>query len=250
MNTNIIIAIAIATGVIAIGALVVNRWLEQRRLERMRAALLHTDEMSKAGSYGEALLPWLSTDALKFLAEFIQHHASQMTSLRVPGTPRSERAKALSDEWLVAGPPPSSKPIPQQLKEAKSLRGSLMEYIELIKIAHQQHLIATPAANERIREAKVLNTKICVSAYKSRAKASMAQNSPNQALHFLKRAEAAIRSLENAPDDLLAMLDGMQSDIGELENQRYENNSTSRLADAAEQLAEEEDAWKKKQQYD
>jgi hypothetical protein len=38
----------------------------------------------------------------------------------------------------------------------------------------------------------------------------------------------------------------MQKDISELEEQRYQSNTTSRLADATDQLTEEDDAWKKK----
>lgn len=246
MNTNIMIGLAILTGTVAVGALVLNRWLEQRRLERMRAALLHTDEMSRASSFGEALMPWLSADAQRFLGEFIQFHAQKLALLKVPGTPRSERASALAEEWLVTPPPSTNKPVPQQLKDAKSLRSILMDYIELIKSAHQQQLIATPAAKDRIKEAKLLNARICVSAYRARAKAALAQNSPNQALHFLKRAETAMRSVVDLPDDMKSDLEIMQKDISELEEQRYQSNTTSRLADATDQLTEEDDAWKKK----
>ena len=246
MSTNMIIAAAVLTAAIAVAALVLNRWLEQRRLERMREALLHTDEMSKAGAYGEALLPWLSSDALRFLAEVIQHHASRLASLRLPDTPRSERAKALSEEWMVSCPPPKNAPVPRQLKEAKSLRAILMDYIELIKSTHHGQLISTPAAKERIREAKLLNARICVSAYQARAKTALEQNSPNQALNFLKRAEAALRSVTELPEDMSGELDAMQKTITELEEQRYNTNTSSRLADEAVALAEQEESWKKK----
>lgn len=246
MNSNAMIALAVLTAAISIAAVTVQRWLEQRRIERARQAVIHIDLMGRAGSAGETLRPWLSSDALRLLALVIQYHGQQLGALRVPGSPRSDRASTLAEEWQHSTPPVNPEPIPSNPKQAKTLRSTLMDFLQLIKEAHQARLMDTDAAKDRIREAKVLNARICVATYQSRARTALKQESPNQALHFMQRAEATMRDLKDLPADLMSELNQLREVIKQLESARSESIANSRLADEADELAEAQDSWKKK----
>lgn len=121
-----------------------------------------------------------------------------------------------------------------------------MNYLQLVNDAHQTRLVTTEAARDRIREAKVLNAQICVATYQSRARTALKQETPNQALHFLKRAEATIKELKDLHPELSNELNTIQEVIKQLEDTRQEQSGASRLAGEANDLAEAEDAWKKK----
>jgi hypothetical protein len=246
MNSNTMIALAIITAAIALASVIFKRWIEQRRVERMRQAILHIDGMSRAASTGEALRPWVTADAIRLLAAIIQYHGQHLGKLHLPGTPRSDRAMNLAEEWQHSTPPANLEPVPSNPRQAKSLRSTLMNYLQLINDAHQARLVSTEAAKDRIREAKVFNAQICVSTYQARARVALKQESPNQALHFMKRAEATIRDLKDLPADLTNELNILQEAIKQLETARQEQAGTSRLAGEADELVEAQDAWKKK----
>lgn len=64
----------------------------------MRKAVLHMDAMGRTEAAGGTLRPWTSVDALWLLALMIQHHAQHMGLLRLPSSPRSDRAITLAEE--------------------------------------------------------------------------------------------------------------------------------------------------------
>ena len=246
MDSTMMIAIAIVTGIAAVAALTVKRWLEQRRLEQKREAVLHMDVINRAGNAGDALCPWLSTDGLKLLGNIIEQHNQGINRNVVSLTPRTERAITLGQEWQHSVSAPTPTAIPSQMQLAKELRATLMDYLQLVKEAHHDKIIATGLARERVREATLLNARICIATYQTRAKAALAQDAPNQALHFLKRAEKTIRDLKELPADLTEELNLLTGAINELEARRAEDTSHSRLADGADELAEADESWKKK----
>ena len=230
MDSTTMIAVAIVTGIIAIAVVTVKKWLDQYRLEQMRKSVEHIDSINMTSNVGSSLT---------------QFHAQQVNTKFITMPPRTSKALDQAEEWRNNAPPPSPSPLPTQPKQAKELRDSLMDYLELIKSGHKEHVIPTESARERIREATVLNARICANTYQARAKQSLAQNAPNQALHFLKRAEKTIRNIKDLPQDLMTELDALVEAIDELEQHRASSGPT-RLAEGAEELAEAEESWKKK----
>ncbi len=245
MDSTTMIAVAIVTGIIAIAVVTIKRWMDQYRLEQMRKSVEHIDSINLTSNVGSSLRPWLSVEALRALAELTQFHAQQVNTKFITMPPRTSKALDQAEEWRNNVPPPVPSPLPTQPKQAKELRDSLMNYLELIKGGHKEHVLTTEAARERIREATVLNARICANTYQARAKQSLAQNAPNQALHFLKRAEKTIRNIKDLPQDLMTELDALVEAIDELEQHRA-SSGPSRLAEGAEELAEAEESWKKK----
>lgn len=246
MNSNNMIAVAIITSALAIIVVTLKRWLEQRRIERMRQAVLHMDAIGRAETAGETLRPWISTDALRLLALMIQHHGQHMGMLRLPTNPNRDRAISLAEEWQHSTPPSTVQPVPSNPAQAKALRATLMDFLQLIKEAHHEHLIGTVAAKDRIREAKILNAQVCVATYQNRARAAIKQENPNQALIYFKRAEATISDLKDLTPELSEELTTLQEAIKQLEVAKQEQLESSRLAGEAEELSEAENSWKKK----
>ena len=246
MSTSLLIAIAIVTAFSALAALTFSRWLEQRRLERLRQAVMHSDNMNKACLYGEELSKWLSPEALQFIARVIQYHQEQIQLLGIPPNARTNRAAAMAEEWQNNPPPPLSYPMPKDLKKAQALRQSVVSLLELVKEAYGHQIVETNIARQVIKEGRMLNTRICIGVYQARAQNALKQNSPNQAIHFLKRAEDALRALGELPHDLQELMSALSEEITNLEQQRYETHTSSRLSAETEELAEADEAWKKK----
>ena len=245
MDSTLMIAVAMITGIVAIAVVTIKKWLDQYRLEQMRKSVEHIDAINLTSNVGTNLRPWLSIEALRALADMTDFHAQRINTKFISLPRSTEKALDSADEWRTASPPPSPTPLPNQPKQAKELRDSLLHYLQLIKDGHRERVIATEAARERIREATVLNARICANTYQARARQSLTQNAPNQALHFLKRAEKTIRGVKDLPKDLMNELDALVAAINELEEQRAVSGP-SRLADEADELAEAEDSWKKK----
>jgi len=245
MDSTLMIAIAIVTGVIAIAVVTVKKWLDQYRLEQMRQSVEHIDSINLTGNVGDTLRPWISLDGLRLLADLTEFHAQKVNTKFISMPAKTEKTLSAAEEWRNSAAPSMPVPLPTQPKQAKELRDSLMEYLQLVKNAHREHLITTEPARERIREATLLNARICANTYQSRARHALSQNSPNQALHFLKRAEKTIRGIKDLPKDLMTELDALVEAINELEQQRAESGP-SRLSEGADELAEAEDSWKKK----
>ena len=240
MSTSLLIAIAIVTAFAALAALTFSRWLEQRRLERLRQAVQHSDNMNKACLYGEELSKWLSPEALQFIARVIQYHQEQIQLLGIPPNARTNRAAAMAEEWQNNPPPPLNHPMPKDLKKAQALRQSVVSLLELVKEAYGQQIVETNIARQVIKEGRMLNTRICIGVYQARAQNAL------KAIHFLKRAEDALRALGELPHDLQELMNALSGEITNLEQQRYETHTSSRLSAETEELAEADEAWKKK----
>jgi hypothetical protein len=246
MSTSLLIAITIVTAFAALAALTFNRWLEQRRLERLRQAVLHSDNMNKACLYGEELSKWLSPEALQFIARVIQYHQKQIQLLGIPPNARTKRAAAMAEEWQNTPPPPLHHPMPKDLKKAQALRQSIISLLELVKEAYANRIVETDLARQVIKEGRMLNTRICIGVYQARAQNALKQNNTNQAIHFLKRAETALQTLGELPHDLQELMNALSEEITNLEQLRHEAHTSSRLSEEAEELAEADEAWKKK----
>jgi hypothetical protein len=245
MSTTSLVILAIFTALAAVGALGFMRWQEQKRLERARMAVVHSDQMGELSMLGESLQPWLSAPMLHFMAQEIQYHGSELALLKAPSNKRCNKAMEDALTWLNATPRPPAK-LPGQVKQAQEVRHSVQRLQELIRASHQQHHLATDKAKQLLQEAKLLNVKVAIAVFDSKATAAASVNNPAQAIHYLKKAETALQQLSNLPDELKPVLDNIQQRITQHQDERQPAASGTRLEEGTDLLNAEDDSWKKK----
>lgn len=245
MSTTSLVILAIFTALAAVGALGFMRWQEQKRLERARMAVIHSDQMGELSMIGESLQPWISAPMLHFIAQAIQQHGEELNLLQAPTNKRCSKALENALAWLNATPKPPAK-LPSQVKQAQEIRHLIQRLQDLIRSGHQHHRIDTSQARQLLQEARLLNVKIAVAVFDSKATAATSVNNPPQAIHYLKKAEAALKQLSNPPDDLKAILASIQQRITQQQEQRQPAAGGTRLEEGADLLNAEDDSWKKK----
>lgn len=245
MSTTSLVILAIFTALAAVGALGFMRWQEQKRLERARLAVVHSDQMGELSMLGESLQPWLSAPMLHFMAQEIQYHGGELALLKAPSNKRCNKAMEDALTWLNATPRPPAK-LPGQVKQAQEVRHSVQRLQELIRASHQQHHLATDKAKQLLQEAKLLNVKVAIAVFDSKATAAASVNNPAQAIHYLKKAETALQQLSNLPDELKSVLDNIQQRITQHQDERQPAASGTRLEEGTDLLNAEDDSWKKK----
>ncbi len=245
MSTTSLVILAIFTALAAVGALGFMRWQEQKHLERARMAVIHSDQMGELSMIGESLQPWLSAPMLHFVAQEIQYHGSELTQLKAPSNKRCNKAMEGALTWLNATPKPPAK-LPGQVKQAQEIRHSVQRLQELIRTSHQQNHLTTNKAKQLLQEAKLLNVKVAIAVFDSKATAAASVNNPAQAIHYLKKAETALQQLSNLPDELKPVLDSIQQRITQHQEKRQPAASGTLLEEGTDLLNAEDDAWKKK----
>lgn len=245
MSTSSLVILAIFTALTAVGALFFLRWREQKRLERARKAVIHSDQMGELNLIGESLQPWVSPAILHFIALDIQQHGNELSLLQAPDNKRCNKALENALIWLNATPKPPAK-LPTQVKQAQEIRNLIQRLQDIIRSGHQQQRISTDQARQFLHETRLLNVKIAVTVFDAKATAAASINNPSQAVQFLKKAEAALNQLTDPPDDLKAMLEAIQQRINEQQELRQPAAGATRLEEGAEWLSAEDDSWKKK----
>ncbi|MEC8444480.1 MAG: hypothetical protein VXZ05_09750 [Pseudomonadota bacterium] len=248
MNSSAMIALAILTGLVSVVLLVVKKWLEERRLTMLRESLAHLDTMSRVCQTGETLRPWISEASINVLARLIDYHASCIPPRASHCRQGSQRAKQTAEAWHNAPPKTDAPPLPSHLAEAKELRKVLVDFLDLIKEAHRDHLLPTEPAREHIHEAKVLNTRLCVNTVVERATLAISQCAPRQALQLLERANKLLSELDELPPELIRQRQSIAEQIQALQEElaSTQHKTPSRLSEGTDDLIEAEMAWKKK----
>lgn len=245
MDSALIVAVATMISVVVVVCATTKKWLDQYKIDQIRQSIEHIDNINRIHRVGKNLSPWLSREALHLLADMVDLQAQDI-NFRYTNLPfNAAKVLEYTSELRTVRPSNPTTPLPTQPKQATAIRDDLMYFLQLIKDGHREHLISTTAAHDRIQEATLLNARVCSNTYKARARHSLVQNTPNQALHFLKCAEKTIRGVKDLPPDLIAELNSLATDIRDLEEQRA-SSGASRLADEAEKLVDEEDFWRKK----
>lgn len=245
MSTTTLVILALFTAVAAVGALWFLRWQEQKRLARARAAVAHSDAIGEVLLIGDTLSKWLSPNAMKYLADRIYYHQQKLNELRIAPDQRLNRALDCAVQWSNHAPQGRS-PLPSQNKQAQDIRTMLQRLIEHVRKDYQAHNLGAEVARPLLAEAKILNIKLAVAVFESKATAAATVSNNSVAVHYLRKAIAAIKTISPLPDELQALTDQLNTKLQELLQSMQQTNSSTRLEEAAEQMAAEEDAWKKK----
>ncbi|MAS24805.1 MAG: hypothetical protein CMI08_13310 [Oceanospirillaceae bacterium] len=245
MSTFLLVILAVFTALSAVGALWFMRWQEQKRLERARQAVEHADRMGELSMIGETLAPWLSQGCKQFLAHKIQHHAGQLQQLGIKADQRCNRAIENANQWMDAAKG-GKTPLPAQSSKAQELRNLITLLIEYIRNEYKKNLVAAAEARPLLAELKILNVRIAAAVFESKAIAAENMNNHSQAVHYLKKAMAALQVVEKPTPDIVDMLADIKQRHELQLAQLQSNNTGNRLEAAAEKLAEDDDAWKKK----
>ena len=245
MSTTTLVVIAVLTAFAAVSALWLMRWQEQKRLERARLALAHSDAMGDMLIIGDSLQAWLSPLPMRYLADSIRHHQNQLSLLKVAPDQRTNRAIEAANQWSNHAPA-AKTPLPSQPKQAQDLRNLLQRLIEIIRNDYQQHKIAADQARPLLAEAKQLNVRLAVAVFESKAAAAAMMSNHTQNIHYLRKALAALKSAAPLSEELTAVEQQLNERLQQSLQEQQQNRTGTRLDAGAELLAEEDDAWKKK----
>ena len=245
MSTLSLVLLAIATALIAIGALVWLRWREQKRLAMAREAVHHSDQANALGTAGEQLKPWLSTELMHFLSAAVQLHVTALQQLKAPVNKAS--AKALESALLWQQDSGIKTPaLPTRGNDAQVLRQALRFILDYLRDAYKRKQLQPQEARTFLLEAKRLNIRIALSVFDSKATAAATLNNHHQAIHFLRKAEALLSTQADLPEEFVQVLAEIRTRISTHEQERQKSNRGTRLEEGAEILSAEDDAWKKK----
>lgn len=245
MSTITLIILAVLTAAVAVGALWFMRWQEEKRLERARQALRHADAMGELSMIGESLSPWFSAAMMSFLAARIQQHGQSLSQLNTPPNQRTNRALENAANWSAAHKPAKAR-LPSQSKQAQNLRNMLQHLIEYIRSEYQAHRLAADQARSLLTEARQLNIKVAVAVFEGKAAAAESMSNYTQAIHYLRKSLAAMRGVDPLPADMAALSERLQARLQEQQEIQQQYKAGTRLESGTAQLAEEDEAWKKK----
>lgn len=245
MSTTTLVVIAVLTAFLAVAALWFMRWQEQKRLERARLAVAHSDAMGDMLVIGDSLQAWLSPTPMRYLADSIRHHQVQLELLKVAPDQRINRAIEAANQWANHAPA-AKAPLPAQPKQAQDLRNLLQRLIEIIRTDYQQHKIAAEQARPLLAEAKQLNVRLAVAVFESKAAAAATLSNHSQNIHYLRKALAALKSAGPLSEELTAIEQQLNERLQQALQIQQQNSAGTRLEAGAELLAEEDDSWKKK----
>ncbi|WP_430462223.1 hypothetical protein ACQUQU_05360 [Thalassolituus sp. LLYu03] len=245
MSTLTLVILAVVTAIAAVGALWFLRWQEQKKLERARLAVAHSDTIGEIVLIGETLQAWMSGPCMLYLASQIQHHLMKLGELRIAPDPRANRAAELAAVWQnhrTSG----QTPLPAQPKQAQDMRTLLQRLIEHVKKDYQSHQLPADQARVILSEAKFLNIRLAVTVFQSKATAAIHLSNTSQAIHYLRKALAALKTPDPLPDELTRLSERLNEQLQEQLQVSQQNRGGTRLEEGTELLAAEEDAWKKK----
>lgn len=245
MSTLALVLLAIVTALIAVSALALLRWREQKRLERAREAVRQADMANSLNSTGEMLRPWLSQAMISFIAGAIQSHVKALNQM---GVPVNKAATQALENALIWQQGQSVKPrrLPGQSKEAQHMRDAVRALLEYLRDAYKRRLLQADEARRLLQEARTLNLRIALAVFEDKATAAERTHNHHQAIHFLRKAEALLTQQQELPAELQESLNDIRRRLEHHEQERQQNNRGTRLEEGAALLSAEDDAWKKK----
>ena len=243
MSTMALIILAVFTAIAATTALWFVRWREQQRLERARASVELMDFINLQYQLADTLNSWLGGDSFSWLCRMISQAGVSLAQIGLPINSKVKHAIQQTSDWLQS--PPSHKArLPQDELKAKQLRKSIQQQIELIKACYKKRMIDQQKASLLLNELRVLNVNLVTTVFFSQAKAAISLNNPAKAELQLNKLLKTLKAIRKPSEDQRRL---------EAEAKKMLQNlaprpavATNKLADAAEQLAEEQESWKKK----
>lgn len=245
MSTTTLVILAILTAISSIGALAYVRWREQQRLARARISIDLMDQVNLRFTLADSLKQWISSQCLQYLASNIQTQCLRLNELQAGNNKNIRIARQQSDEWIQNPPnhPPSA--LPANEKAAEQVRKLIQQLIGVIKEDYQQRRLKGPIASNLLREARLLNVKVCITVFSEKATAAENMHNTSQAQLYYKKVIKTIKAVKQPTEELRQHLAQAEQRLGQLDSQQ-EKPGSNRLASAAEQLHAEQDDWKKK----
>lgn len=246
MSTTVLIILAILTAVSAVAALSIIRWREQQRLARARLMVELSDLVLQHHDAINVLHPWLSENSIVTLANIIQRANRQMAELQLSVNNKVKKAALQASEWIEN--PPMKKPsaLPQDEPGAKQLRKALQLEIDLVKQAYQNRRLEAAPASALLRELRLLNVRLVVTVLLSKASAAISMNNPSSAELHLQKVIKTVKAIKHPNDEVMSLCQRATLMLDDIKQNKPQPSDNNRLAEAADQLAEEQDAWKKK----
>ncbi|GGY35398.1 hypothetical protein GCM10011297_05650 [Bacterioplanes sanyensis] len=239
----ILASIVALAGVAALGFL---RWREQQRLEQARKAVALTDDMFQQANVLSVLGPHLSEAARHLAAHHIVDCHQQLTALAIKPNQAIKRSLVLAHEILESQPSTKRPALPTETKTAQQFSEQTRHLLTLVRKAYRQQKLDQSSATTIAREARILNLRVCFGVYESKARAALQMNSPSRAVRFVDKASALMKNNRDDVPALQQALQQLQQDLKTAQLQHAPEAGPSRLEAGAQELEEEEDAWKKK----
>lgn len=247
MSTLLLVVLAIITAIASVLALFFIRWREQQRLERARAAINLSDDIGDLSVIADALHPWLSLLAKQFIGTEMHRRGIQLQQLDFPVSRKIQGALLQAEQWRNEPPTSDKQELPASTHQAQHLRQCLQSLMNHVRQSYQQHHIPKKQANELLREIRILNVRISVRVFSDKATAFLTINNPTRAQHFINKANKSVATLDTVPDDLNKQLERLNLRLSEVKAAQAPAIPTeSRLEKATQQMADDEQAWKKK----
>lgn len=246
MSTSVLIFIAVFTAISAIGALSYIRWREQQRLARARLMIELSDQILLQHDAAAILKPWLSGNGLGTIADLIQAAYRKALALKLPLNNKVKKASSEASEWLENPSMQGNPPLPHDERQAKNIRRALQQEIELIKEHYRNRRIDGSKASALLRELRLLNVRLVVNVLMSKANAALSMNNVSVAESNLTKVVKTIKAIKEPSKELASFRQRAELMLKELKSAQPQTNEPNRLAEAADQMAEEDEAWKKK----
>jgi len=244
MSTITLIILAVTVSLCAVAALWLIRWREQQRLEKARLSVSLMDYISLQHQLVDALQHWLQPDSLRWLASGIIGASAQLAELNLPVNSKIRKAVQQTSDWLENPPMHKQTALPQDDHNAKHLRKAVQQQIELVKESYQEQRINRDKATLLLNELRILNVKVVVTVFVSRGRAALSMNNASQAELQLNKAIKTIKAVKRPTEELTTLLHQAQELLGQIDTPAPA--SGGKLAEAAEQMNEDEESWKKK----
>ncbi|WP_419810418.1 hypothetical protein [Bacterioplanoides sp.] len=247
MSTSLLIFLAVLTAVSAVAALAFLRWREQKRLIRARLTIELSDQIMQQLDAASTLLPWLSASCMQYFSELIISNQRRMSEFKLPVGNNVRKAGMQASEWIENPPNNSQAALPQDERQAKTIRKALQQGIEQIKRGYQQHQLDAKKAEQALHELRLLNVRLVVTVLMSKASAAITMNNTSLAESQLNKILKTLAAIKTPTNELSAYQQKATLMLSELAQQTQPTSTEpNRLAEAADLIAEEDQAWKKK----
>lgn len=243
MSTTTLIILAVFTATAATASLWFVRWRELQRLKRARASVVLTDFINLQYQLADSLNPWLNQNSFTWLCRMISQAGASLVSTGLPINRKAKSAIRQASDWIQS-PPSQKKRLPQDEHKAKQLRKSIQQQIELIKSCYKKKMIDQQKASLLLNELRILNVNLVTTVFFSQAQAAISLNNPARAELQLNKLLKTLKAIHTLSEDQRRLETEAKQMLQNLAPRP--TTATNKLADAADQLAEEQESWKKK----
>ncbi|ASP39584.1 hypothetical protein CHH28_13250 [Bacterioplanes sanyensis] len=246
MSTLGLVILVSFVALAGVGALAYLRLREQQQLERARHAIALTDDIIKFAETLSTLGAYVSQPSKHLLAQHILQLQQQLQQLGIKSSQPVKRASSLAHQSLEEPPSNKKPPLPTDSKPAQRFSEQTRHLSALVRVSYQKGKLDKNSAAAIAREARSLNLRVCYGVFDSKARAALAMNTPSRATRFVDKAK---NLLKNNRDDLPVLtqaLERLQHDVKTAQAKLAPPTAPSRLETGAQELADSDEAWKKK----